>query len=90
MKKPCLTFRFRAECEHDVKALLALIPSQSVVFFTSLQQAPFPDQICEIIVHNLNLAEMRDFCRAVADGHVMLQTIQPKAKYTGERNYDLI
>jgi hypothetical protein len=86
----CSTFQFRAECETDVNALVSLIPPKSIVRFTSLREAPFPDEICEIEVRGFNLAAMREFCRSVEDGHVMLQTIQPKDKYTGERDYDLI
>ena len=83
------TFRFRAESTADTAALLDIIPNGSVESFQSLRQAPFPDEFCEIVVSGLDLDSLREFCREVKDGHVMLQTIQPKEDYTGVRDYSI-
>jgi hypothetical protein len=88
--RTCSTFRFRAECEADTQALIAIVPEKSLVRFVSIREASYPDEFCEIEIHGFNLEAMREFCRSVTDGHVMLQTIQPKDAYTGERDYDLI
>lgn len=87
--KPSSTFRFRAECAEDVQNLLGLIPSKSVIRFASMRQDPFPDQYCEIEVKGFNLAAVREFCRSVEDGHVILQTLQSRDIYTGQRDHSL-
>ncbi len=81
-------YRFRAECEADVKALLALVAGR-LVRFESIKVEPFPDTFNEVEVIEHSLDDMRGLCSRVVDGHVMLQTIQPKELYTGERDYEI-
>lgn len=85
-------FRFRAECLHDFKALLEVVASKNVVClhcekFTGHPE--LPDVICELHVQDLTLEELKNACRGVQDGQVMLQTLAASDHYTGERNYDL-
>jgi hypothetical protein len=80
-------YRFRAECEHDVDMLRALL-GQQVKRIAKLNEAPFPDNEVEIHVA-LSLEELRDVMRKVEDGHVMVQTVAPRDIYTGERDYDI-
>lgn len=48
----------------------------------------FPDS--EFIFScDLSLEEVQDSIRAVEDSHVMLQTVQPIERYTGERDYNI-
>lgn len=83
-------FRFRAEYIVDARALLRRIPSRSLISFDSITLEQLPDVVCQIKVRGFNLEAMREFCRTIPDGHVMLQTIQLRKQYTGERNYDLV
>jgi hypothetical protein len=86
---PSGTFRFRAEFRLDALMFWNALPSDKAIRYTLIQKAPFPDQLCEIQVHDLDLDQLRQICRSIPDGHVMLQTLQPAAAYTGERNYTL-
>jgi hypothetical protein len=83
------TYRFRAETKADARRFLAHIPDRKIIHATIAIHSPFPDALCEVRVQGFHLDHLRDICRRIADGHVMLQTIQPAAAYTGERNYDL-
>ena len=87
--KTALIYRFRAECLHDVDELLERLPKNEMLQFASFYQVPFFTPTCEIAVRTLSLEAMRDCCRKVADGHVMVQTVQPKELYTGERDFTL-
>lgn len=80
-------YRFRAECQVDVDKLRQIL-GRSIDKITIVNSSPFPDVELEIEV-NLSLEELRDAMRQVVDGHVMVQTVARKEKYTGERNYDL-
>ena len=80
-------YRFRAECEHDVDVLRAILGTH-VKRIVKLNEAPFPDNEVELHVP-LSLEELRDVMRMVEDGHVMVQTVAPRDTYTGERDYDV-
>ena len=84
-----LIFRWRSECQADTDRLLELIPKDEIVRFEAVQVGPFPDVVNEITLRKLSLKALRNLMRKVPDGHVMVQTVQPKEKYTGVRNYDL-
>ncbi|MFN6572666.1 CHAT domain-containing protein [Dendronalium sp. ChiSLP03b] len=80
-------FKFRAECDHDVNELDKLI-GKHVKKIIKVRESLLPDVEVEIYV-NLSLNELRNAMRKIEDGHVMVQTVAPKDKYTGERNYSL-
>ena len=77
-------FKFRAECWADVEnAVAALRPlglkSISVVFDDA-----FPDVEATITIP-ISLGKAIVALSHVLDGHVMAETIEPTAHYTGER-----
>ncbi|MBW4627667.1 MAG: CHAT domain-containing protein [Brasilonema octagenarum HA4186-MV1] len=80
-------FRFRSECEHDVDELCEIL-GKRIRKIIKRNEYRLPDMEVEIDVA-LSLKELRDAMRKVEDGHVMVQTVAPKDKYTGERNYSL-
>lgn len=82
-------YRWRAECPADDHELLKRLPAGELVKYQSLRIAPFPDTTSEAEVKSFTLEDMRNVMRQVPDGHVMVQTVQPKGLYTGERNYNL-
>lgn len=84
-----LIYRFRAEVISDADRLVALIPEKEIVRFESLRRELDFGGDCEIEVKSFSLEMLRALCRKVQDGHVMLQTIQPKERYTGERDWEL-
>lgn len=84
-----VVYRWRSECPHDDQELLKRLPKGEMLKFQSMREDPFPDTVNELTVKSLTLDELRDIMRQVEDGHVMVQTVQPKDLYTGERNYDL-
>jgi len=80
-------FKFRAECQPDVYALLPLVGKELVAFFMKpSDDGGFPDVDCVIAVRSLDLESLRNLIRRVVNGHVMLETIQPSHLYTGERD----
>lgn len=85
-----IVYRWRAECPIDNERLLALLPPYELLKFDSvIQDARFPDTETELTVWSLSLEHLQDIMRQVPDGHIMVQTVQPKDRYTGERNYNL-
>jgi hypothetical protein len=80
-------FKFRAECEIDVERLRRVLGNK-VLRVVKTVEAPFPDTVVELHA-NLSLEELRNAMRQVEDGHVMVQTVAPAEKYTGERNFEL-
>jgi hypothetical protein len=83
------TYRFRAECLHDVTSFLAnSIRKIGFQKYTFSQEGPFPDVEVELEA-DMGLEDLRMELRKIEDGHVMVQTINLKDQYTGERNYSL-
>jgi hypothetical protein len=81
-------YRVRAECAFDIVALqvvLLSIGGGNLRSFAWLNAGPFDVEGC-FVVKSLDLSHMRDACRCVQDGHVMVQTVQPFGLYTGERD----
>ena len=84
-----VVYRWRSECAHDNDEVLKRLPECERLRFQSLRQDPFPDTICELTADSITLEELRDLMREIEDGHVMVQTVQPKDHYTGERDFTL-
>ncbi len=80
-------YRFRAEVRSDADNLYRNI-ADKVEYVTMTIKPPFPDVEVEIET-DMSLNDLRDEMRAVPDGHVMLQTVATKNKYTGERDFSL-
>ncbi len=76
---------YRAECSSDSDRLLELLPADELLHFTGTRTR-MPDQEVEIELRTFSLDQLRDVIRRVPDGHVMLQTVQPKHLYTGVRS----
>lgn len=83
------TYKFRAECAHDVKELSkALLKDKVAATINSDQDGLFPD--CEVTIDTeCTIEEIRTVMRSVVDGHTMVQTLQSESEYDGIRNYDL-
>lgn len=84
--KKVYTYRFRAECNHDVEELMKLIGKK--ITSITRTRGVLPDTYVEFSTY-LSLTQIRNAMSKVVDGHVMLQTVALKDDYTGERNYDL-
>jgi hypothetical protein len=84
------TFKFRAETLFDVGEFLKHFPvCQEFVKFEIMNITPhLPDIECHFVA-NVTLNQVRHAMRNIVDGHVMVQTVQPIKKYTGERDYNL-
>jgi hypothetical protein len=81
------TYRFRAECGADVDALSAILPADRLVSIRYWRvDERFPDCQAEVIMRGVSLDELRQWMRCVADGQVMVDTVQPPAIYTGRRS----
>ena len=76
-----IVFKFRAECVHDVEqAAKALNVNMQIVE----RYAGLPDVVAEF--HSPRTLDfIRGALSTIVDGHVMLETVQPKALYTGDR-----
>ena len=90
-------YRWRAECSVDDEELLKRIPSDELIEFRTVRKmpnAPITPNILEcllseVTLKSLTLDELRSIMRDIPDGHVMVQTVQPKDRYTGERDFHL-
>jgi len=85
-----MKYKFRAECELDFRNLLSLFYNEPEHHISAIKinGKAMPDIEVELMTP-LPLNELRNMMREVEDGHVMLQTVQPIERYTGERDYDL-
>ncbi|MBV6624652.1 MAG: hypothetical protein KI793_17235 [Rivularia sp. (in: Bacteria)] len=80
-------YKFRAECGHDVDELIKIL-SPHIHKITKTKDIDFPDMYVEMST-DLSLEEIQAAMRKVEDGHVMLQTVELKYDYTGNRKYFL-
>lgn len=83
-------FRFRADCGTDVLRLVKRCERFCIMDFAMKRAGNYPDFNARIRLLRGGLAEIRQACRQVPDGHVMLQTLQPEDSYTGERDTTLL
>lgn len=83
------SYMFRAECMHDVSALLTNMDAKGLALSISIQNDPDWPDLDVTMKTNLTLDEVRAEMRTVPDGHVMVQTLVPEGEFTGERNYEL-
>ena len=86
-----MIYKFRAECIGDVKELLNKLPLEKMLKYNVIpDDLGLPDVEIEIEILNYELDDYLNALRKIEDSHVMLQTILPIEKYTGERNYELV
>ena len=81
------TYKLRAECSQDVyRFYRAMKPEFKglVSSFRMVQRLPIPD-VELTFKSKKSLPEIRKILSKIVDGHVMLETVQPLKKYTGER-----
>ena len=81
-------YKMRAECAHDVGKFLQASNIQSLtmhrVKFPGEEVAVIPD-VDVSFVSTMALAEIQKCLREITDGHVMAESINFEAEYTGER-----
>lgn len=89
------TFKFRAECLHDVFEFLKeqaeydrneghpIITSYKIISMNTL----FPDVALEFQSLQ-DISVIRDILSKIQDGHVMLESVNTLEEYTGERYHD--
>ena len=80
MKKQ--TYKFRAECIHDVLEFMskAKFPYDIKI----VRKSAFPDVVVELATKEC-LNSITAIFHGISDSHVILETIQLKKLYTGER-----
>ena len=79
------SYKFRAECQHDVdefKALLDEVDQKRLVIIPD--SMGLPDVDCDLQSH-LSLHELRELMGQVVDSHVMVESLNYAADYTGDR-----
>jgi len=82
-------YKFRAECEADVDALIRRLPKNlSHSIKVKCIQAPFPDVEVDLFIA-LPIKMVRETICRIVDGHVMLETLAIHTKYTGNRDPDI-
>ena len=75
-------YKFRAECIVDVHRFLYSLAPNWVEYHVTA--TTFPD-VTVALKTAATLDELCSVIKTVPDGHVMLETIQPLDRYTGER-----
>lgn len=81
-------FTLRAECGYDIVEFVRLAADRiSDISFEASDEIEIKDKLS--FNSNMSRGEIMAIIRKVPGGHVMLQTIQPTASYTGERDFDI-
>jgi hypothetical protein len=82
-----IKYKLRAECMIDIVRLIEKImpkKNKKVGYFKIIPDEHFPD--CELVfTTTLTIHELRAEIRKIVDSHVMLQTLEFFANYTGNR-----
>jgi hypothetical protein len=84
MTKTLKTYKFRAECVHDVNELLKALPFKYRIMIES--RSPFPDVVVELTC-DIGLADILQAMATIPDSHVMCETLDFASLYTGIRRY---
>lgn len=74
------SYKMRAECQVDLGRFLMAVAVRSFTTTASL----LPDMDAEF-TSPLGLDEIKKLLAKIPDGHVMLETVNYKDQYTGER-----
>lgn len=80
MKKQ--TYKFRAECIHDVLEFMGKAKFQYDIKIE--RKSLFPDVVVEISTKE-SISTIKAIFNDIPDTHVIIETIQLKKLYTGER-----
>lgn len=76
------TYKFRAECIHDV---LEFMKKAKFEYDVKIERKGlFPDVVVEIATKE-GIDSIVSIFKKIPDSHVVLETIQPKNLYTGDR-----
>ena len=76
------TYKFRAECINDVLQFMEKAKFHYDVKI--VRKGVFPDVVVELATKE-PLNSITTIFKEIPDSHVVLETIQPKKLYTGER-----
>lgn len=76
------TYKFRAECIHDVLEFMGKAKFQYDIKIE--RKGLFPDVVVEIATKE-SVDTIKAIFNEIPDTHVIIETIQPKKLYTGER-----
>lgn len=79
-------FKMRAECMRDVTIFLLLVPVSYVVI-SKLDD--FPD-VEVTFTSTFELHDIVNYLRLIPDGHVMVETVNTKGKYDGNRRQAVV
>ena len=82
------TFKLRAESPVDLTRLRSWLECwhHRVSRWEVTPDPDFPD-VTLVFDSDATIEELRNACAHVPDGHVMEETVEPIALYTGERTY---
>lgn len=76
------TYKFRAECIYDVLEFMGKAKFQYDIKIE--RRGLFPDVVVEMSTKE-SMNNIKDIFSEIPDAHVILETIQPKKLYTGDR-----
>jgi hypothetical protein len=76
------TYKFRAECIHDVLEFMGKAKFQYDIKIE--RKGMFPDVVVEIATKE-SIGAIVAIFNKIPDTHVIIETIQPKKLYTGDR-----
>jgi hypothetical protein len=83
--KKVMTYKMRAECNADLGRFLTEVAVDSFkADRVKIKDLVLPDVIAEF-TSTLSLEQIRQAISGIEDGHVMLETVNTAAEYTGER-----
>lgn len=83
-----MKYKLRAECSRDIQRFFEMVNPKQVGKFKMIGSSKFPD-VELIFKSKLKLNELISILSKIEDCHVMVETINLKSNYTGERDYNL-
>jgi hypothetical protein len=81
-------YKLRAECRDDIKHFEGYAGNKISDIIIRHCDQHIPDHTI-VFKSKLSIDALHKIIRKVSDGHIMLQTLNLKEKYTGKRNMDI-
>ncbi len=81
-----ITYKLRAECVQDILNFINQLVNHGIKANFGSINTLYNELVFD---SKITREQIMALVRKVEDGHVMLQTIQPIEKYTGERDLDI-
>ena len=80
-------FKMRAECRADVARMMKVVPFRNMAIKSIMAKKTMLPDVEVTFSSELSLMQVWTLLQKIPDGHVMAETIDLKACYTGNRRH---